>query len=125
VAEAIAECCRWPGNPAQLGQGGGVKPLIGYLRSSHLDLRRAAARALHQVSSDRENCFILHHHGAVMVMSTRILHTDFKKIITIIPFLEPDWMIQLLLKLVGCGDVEIQSAAAGCLSNIRNFIHNA
>jgi hypothetical protein len=34
-------------------------------------------------------------------------------------------MIQLLLKLVGCGDVEIQSAAAGCLSNIRNFIHNA
>ncbi|KAK4019361.1 outer dynein arm-docking complex subunit 2 [Daphnia magna] len=97
VAEAIAECCRWPGNPAQLGQGGGVKPLIGYLRSSHLDLRRAAAKALHQVSSDRENCFILHHHGAVM----------------------------LLLKLVGCGDVEIQSAAAGCLSNIRNFIHNA
>lgn len=74
VAEAIAECCRWPGNPAQLGQGGGVKPLIGYLRSSHLDLRRAAAKALHQVSSDRENCFILHHHGAVMVTVTGILN---------------------------------------------------
>ena len=67
VAEAIAECCRWPGNPAQLGQGGGVKPLINYLRSTHLELRRAAAKALHQVSSDRENCLILHRHGAVMV----------------------------------------------------------
>lgn len=67
VAEAIAECCRWPGNPSQLGQGGGVKPLIGYLRSKHLELRRAAARALHQVSTDRNNCITLHQHGAVMV----------------------------------------------------------
>lgn len=32
--------------------------------------------------------------------------------------------LKLLLKLVGCGDVEIQAAAAGCLANIRNYIHD-
>ena len=60
VAEAIAECCRWPGNPAELGAAGGVKPLIAYLNSSNTGLRRAAAKALNQVSSDHENCMILH-----------------------------------------------------------------
>jgi len=46
-----------------------VKPLIRYLRSKRdVELTRAAARALHQVSSDRDNCFILHQHGAVMVL---------------------------------------------------------
>ena len=96
MAEAIAECCRWPGNPAELGEAGGVKPLIKYLLSNNVDLRRAAAKALNQVSSDRENCMTLHKNGA----------------------------IPLLLGLVGCGDMEIQAAAAGCLGNIRQHIHS-
>ena len=115
MAEAIAECCRWPGNPAQLGQSGGVRPLIHYLKSSHLELRRAAAKALHQISSDKDNCLILHQHGAVMVRRLVV-----RKISKDISFL---FSLQLLLKLVGCGDAEIQAAAAGCLGNIRACIH--
>lgn len=42
--------------------------LIRYLRSKcDIELNRAATRALYQISSDRDNCFILHQHGAVKV----------------------------------------------------------
>ena len=75
VAEAIGECCRWPGNPAQLGAGGGVKPLISYLRSRNRNLQRAAAKALHHISTNRDNCLVLHQHGSIVVESLKLSFT--------------------------------------------------
>lgn len=101
LAEAIARCCHWGNNRVSFGSSNAVAPLVKYLKSPDHQVHRATARALHQLSMDRnitininiiaENCIAMHEHGVV----------------------------QLLLGMVGSSDPVLQEAAAGTIGNIR------
>ena len=65
LAEAIANCCEWPGNRALFGQSGAVAPLVSYLASNDLEVHRTTSVALFQLSKDPWNCVTMHQHGVV------------------------------------------------------------
>ena len=65
LAEAIANCCEWPGNRALFGQSGAVAPLVSYLGSNDLEVHRTTSVALFQLSKDPWNCVTMHQHGVV------------------------------------------------------------
>ncbi|KAI9221380.1 armadillo-type protein [Blastocladiella britannica] len=93
LAEAVARCCFWGNNRIAFGAAGAVAPLVKYLKSPDVDVHRATAQALHQLSKDPENCVTMHEHGVV----------------------------QLLLGMVGSSDTVLQEAAAGTIGNIRRL----
>merc|ERR1711937_675602 len=70
-----------------------IAPLVKYLHSDDPLVRRATARALHQLSEDPDNCNTMHMVGVV----------------------------KLLMRMVGSSDEILQEAAAGCIMNIRNL----
>jgi hypothetical protein len=49
------------------GKAGAVAPLVRYLKSPKLDVHRATARALYQLSRDPNNCIAMHNSGVVKV----------------------------------------------------------
>ena len=49
------------------GRAGAVAPLVRYLKSPKLDVHRATARALYQLSRDPNNCIAMHNSGVVKV----------------------------------------------------------
>ena len=53
LAEAIARCCHWGNNRVAFGSAGAVAPLVKYLKSPDEQVHRSTARALHQLSMDR------------------------------------------------------------------------
>ena len=65
LAEAIANCCDWPGNRAMFGQAGAVAPLVNYLSSTDLEVHRSTSVALYQLSKDPWNCVTMHQNGVV------------------------------------------------------------
>ena len=40
LAQAIGNCCEWPGNRALFGQSGAVAPLVNYLASSDIEVHK-------------------------------------------------------------------------------------
>jgi hypothetical protein len=54
LAEAIARCCRWGNNRVAFGAANAVAPLVKYLKSPDVEVHRATAQALHQLSIDRK-----------------------------------------------------------------------
>ncbi|KER33955.1 hypothetical protein T265_00387 [Opisthorchis viverrini] len=93
LTEAIARCCTWGTNRVEFGRAGAVSPLVGYLNSTDPNVHRSTAKALFQLSRDPNNCVTMHDAGVV----------------------------KPLLQMVGSPDMELQSAAAGCISNIRRL----
>ncbi|KAF8561051.1 hypothetical protein P879_04693 [Paragonimus westermani] len=93
LTDAIARCCTWGTNRIDFGRAGAVSPLVRYLHSPDPAVHRSTARALFQLSRDPGNCVAMHEAGAV----------------------------KLLLQMVGSQDLELQNAAAGCISNIRRL----
>ncbi|KAF6773829.1 hypothetical protein AHF37_05918 [Paragonimus kellicotti] len=93
LTDAIARCCTWGTNRIDFGRAGAVSPLVRYLHSPDPAVHRSTARALFQLSRDPSNCVAMHEAGAV----------------------------KLLLQMVGSQDLELQNAAAGCISNIRRL----
>jgi len=93
LADAIGQCCNWENNRKSFGEHKSVNPLVGYLKSTSLDVHRSTAIALHQLSKFPGNCITMHESGVV----------------------------QYLLKMVGSTDVPLQEAAASCISNIRRL----
>ena len=57
LAEAIAQCCHWGNNRVAFGNSGAVAPLVKYLRSEDLEVHISTAKALHQLSKDRESLY--------------------------------------------------------------------
>ncbi|XP_053779488.1 outer dynein arm-docking complex subunit 2 isoform X3 [Desmodus rotundus] len=93
LAEAISCCCMWGRNRVAFGENKAVAPLVRYLKSNDINVHRATAQALFQLSEDVDNCITIHENGAV----------------------------KLLLHMVGSADEDLQEAAAGCISNIRRL----
>ncbi|GAA49475.1 armadillo repeat-containing protein 4 [Clonorchis sinensis] len=93
LTEAIARCCTWGTNRVDFGRAGAVSPLVGYLNSTDPNVHRSTAKALFQLSRDPNNCVTMHDAGVV----------------------------KPLLQMVGSPDMELQTAAAGCISNIRRL----
>ncbi|CAH8605377.1 unnamed protein product [Dicrocoelium dendriticum] len=93
LTDAIARCCTWGTNRIDFGRAGAVSPLVNYLRSHDSNVHRSTAKALFQLSRDPNNCVAMHEAGVV----------------------------KLLLQMVGSQDLELQNAAAGCISNIRRL----
>ncbi|TGZ70260.1 hypothetical protein CRM22_003307 [Opisthorchis felineus] len=93
LTEAIARCCTWGTNRVDFGRAGAVSPLVGYLNSTDPNVHRSTAKALFQLSRDPNNCVAMHDAGVV----------------------------KPLLQMVGSPDMELQTAAAGCISNIRRL----
>ncbi|KAM5339857.1 outer dynein arm-docking complex subunit 2 isoform 4-T4 [Glossophaga mutica] len=93
LAEAISCCCMWGRNRVAFGENKAVAPLVRYLKSNDINVHRATAQALYQLSEDVDNCITIHENGAV----------------------------KLLLHMVGSADEDLQEAAAGCISNIRRL----
>jgi hypothetical protein len=60
-------CCTWGNNRVAFGRAGAVAPLVRYLKSPKLDVHRATARALYQLSRDPNNCIAMHNSGVVKV----------------------------------------------------------
>lgn len=60
-------CCTWGNNRVAFGRAGAVAPLVRYLKSQKLDVHRATARALYQLSRDPNNCIAMHNSGVVKV----------------------------------------------------------
>ena len=65
LAQAIGNCCEWPGNRALFGQSGAVAPLVNYLASNDIEVHRTTSSALFQLSKDPWNCVTMHQHGVV------------------------------------------------------------
>ncbi|CAL8085896.1 unnamed protein product [Calicophoron daubneyi] len=93
LTDAIARCCTWGTNRIDFGKADAVTPLVSYLKSTDVNVHRSTARALFQLSRDPNNCVAMHEAGAV----------------------------KMLLEMVGSSDLELQNAAAGCISNIRRL----
>ena len=93
LADSIARCCTWGNNRVAFGRAGAVAPLVRYLKSPTLDVHRATARALYQLSRDPNNCIAMHNSGVV----------------------------KPLIAMVGSSDDILQEASAGCLRNIRRL----
>ncbi|XP_045713914.1 outer dynein arm-docking complex subunit 2 isoform X2 [Phyllostomus hastatus] len=93
LAEAISCCCMWGRNRVAFGENKAVAPLVRYLKSNDINVHRATAQALYQLSEDVDNCITIHENGAV----------------------------KMLLHMVGSADEDLQEAAAGCISNIRRL----
>jgi hypothetical protein len=93
LAMAIARCCHWGTNRVSFGASRAVAPLVKFLKSSDIEVHRATALALHQLSMDADNCVTMHESGVVT----------------------------LLLGMVGSTDEPLQEAAAGTLGNIRRL----
>ncbi|XP_028392916.1 armadillo repeat-containing protein 4-like [Dendronephthya gigantea] len=93
LADSIARCCTWGNNRVAFGRAEAVAPLVRYLKSPKLDVHRATARALYQLSRDPNNCIAMHNSGVV----------------------------KPLIAMVGSSDDILQEAAAGCLGNIRRL----
>lgn len=55
LAEAIARCCRWGNNRVAFGGANAVAPLVKYLKSPDEEVHRSTAKALHQLSMDRNS----------------------------------------------------------------------
>ena len=68
LAQAISVCCWYGNNRLMFGKEGTVGPLVGFLRATdNLQVQRATARALHQLSMCPENCVTMHRAGAIRV----------------------------------------------------------
>lgn len=65
LAQAMGNCCEWPGNRALFGQSGAVAPLVNYLASNDIEVHRTTSQALFQLSKDPWNCVTMHQHGVV------------------------------------------------------------
>ena len=64
-----ARCCMWRNNRVAFGEASAVAPLVSYLQSPDLEVHRATACALHQLSKDPDNCITMHNAGVVQVIS--------------------------------------------------------
>ncbi|XP_054744710.1 armadillo repeat-containing protein gudu [Anastrepha obliqua] len=93
LAAAIASCATFGNNTQELGLLRTVTPIVSYLTSNNPAVHRTTAMALENLSTDPQNCIIMHQSGVV-------------------PF---------LLECVGSTNKETQLAAAGCLRNIREL----
>ena len=62
-----ARCCMWRNNRVAFGEASAVAPLVSYLQSPDLEVHRATACALHQLSKDPDNCITMHNAGVVQV----------------------------------------------------------
>ena len=67
LAEAISCCCMWGRNRVAFGENKAVAPLVRYLKSNDINVHRATAQALFQLSEDVDNCITIHENGAVKV----------------------------------------------------------
>lgn len=65
-----ARCCMWRNNRVAFGEASAVAPLVSYLQSPDLEVHRATACALHQLSKDPDNCITMHNAGVVQVIMT-------------------------------------------------------
>ncbi|CAH8507456.1 unnamed protein product [Schistosoma intercalatum] len=93
LTDAIAKCCTWGTNRIDFGRAGAVIPIVRYLKSSDPNVHRSTAKALFQLSRDPNNCVSMHQVNVV----------------------------KYLLQMVGSSDPELQTASAGCISNIRRL----
>nr|CAH8840205.1 unnamed protein product [Trichobilharzia regenti] len=93
LTDAIAKCCTWGTNRVDFGNCGAVTPIVQFLKSSDPNVHRSTAKALFQLSRDPNNCVAMHQAGVV----------------------------KYLLQMVGSPDPELQTASAGCISNIRRL----
>ena len=59
----------WRNNRVAFGEASAVAPLVNYLQSPDLEVHRATACALHQLSKDPDNCITMHNAGVVQVIS--------------------------------------------------------
>lgn len=58
----------WRNNRVAFGEASAVAPLVNYLQSPDLEVHRATACALHQLSKDPDNCITMHNAGVVQVI---------------------------------------------------------
>ena len=58
----------WRNNRVAFGEASAVAPLVSYLQSPDLEVHRATACALHQLSKDPDNCITMHNAGVVQVI---------------------------------------------------------
>ena len=59
----------WGNNRVAFGQNGAVAPLVRYLKSPDINVHRAMAEALFQLSRDPNNCITMHESEVVKVRS--------------------------------------------------------
>ena len=71
IFSVLFRCCTWGNNRVSFGAAGAVAPLVRYLKSPKLDVHRATARALYQLSRDPNNCIAMHNSGVVKVSIVR------------------------------------------------------
>ena len=62
----------WRNNRVGFGEAFAVAPLVSYLQSPDLEVHRATACALHQLSKDPDNCITMHNAGVVQVIMTTV-----------------------------------------------------
>ena len=113
LAQAIGNCCEWPGNRALFGQSGAVAPLVNYLASNDLEVHRTTSQALFQLSKDPWNCVTMHQHGVVGHLLRLIGNCNFQQ--------KCRSSLHKLQFSAGSEDEGVQEASADCLQNIRKL----